>query len=104
CGSDIRDAVMQNAPISNQVEPSFPDTAVLYRIAQRFLSDAEEAQSRLFGDRRGNITIEKIDISAVLRGHPWTESLDCCDKTQMLEFGGMKLMRQPMDIRRNVLR
>ena len=95
---------MQNAPISYQLEPSFPDTAVLYRIPQRFLSDAEEAQSRLFSDRRGNITIEKIDVSAVLLGQLSTESLDCRDKTQVLEFGGMKLMRQPMDIRRNVLR
>jgi len=84
---------MQNAPISNQLEPSVPDTAVLYRIAQRFLSDAEEAQSRLFGDRRGNITIEKIDVSPVLLGQLSTESLDGCDQTQMLEFGGMKLMR-----------
>ena len=103
-GAGIRDTEMQSSPMSEQLELSVPHTAVLHRIAQCFLSDAKQAQCRLFGDRSGNIAVEKVDVSSVLLGQLPAESFDCRHETKMFQLGGVKLMRQTMDIRGNFLR
>ena len=95
---------MDRSPSSKQLDLPFPDAAVLYGVAQRFLSDAEQAQGGIFRDRLRDVPVHKIDLSSILLGKLTTQSLDCRNEPQVIELRRMQLMREKMYVRGNPLR
>src|SRR6476659_3055414 len=98
-GSRIGNAQMQCLLMPKELEPSFPDAAVLDGVAQCFLSNTEQAQGRFFGDGTGNIAMDKINLDPVLLGEFKAESLDRRDEAKMLELRGVEPVRQAMHVR-----
>src|SRR5262245_19614498 len=94
---------MQSSTVSEQLELAGSDTAVLHRVAQRFLRDPEQTEGGFFGDRVGDIAMNELDFASVLLRELSAQTLDGGNKTQVLELGGMKLMRQTMHVGGDVL-
>src|SRR5215472_1682983 len=73
-------------------------TTVLHCIVQSFLHNAEERKRHLAWQRVRYIFVHKLHRHiALLRNFP-TEAPDGCDQTEIVENGGMQLVRQRLNV------
>ena len=84
--ADVRNAEMDGCSITKKLEFRFPDSAVLHRVAEGFLSYTEQAQGGLLGECERDVPVNKVDLGFVLFRILPAESLDRGYQSQVVEL------------------
>ncbi len=78
--------------------------AVLYDVPERLLNDTIETKCNVLGQLPRDLVVCKLDVDPVLAGKLFAEDPDRRHEAEVIEDGGMQLMRQAMDVGRKLFR
>ena len=84
-------------------DSSVKRTAMLDYIPQGFLDNSKEAKRHFLWQQALAPLFLKCDLNLVVRSKFAAEAFHCGNQTQMIQLGRMKLIRHPVDLRRNLL-
>ena len=93
---------MNIVPCSPQDHVEMFDVAVFRRIVERLLENSEEAQRNVRGHMVWHIMSGKINVNALLLGELVAKGAHRRGDAQRFEFGGMQLVRQRLNIGRDL--
>src|SRR5215210_6138790 len=72
---------------------------MFHAVAQTFLSDAKDTQSYIFIKLDGESGLVKVHFELSSLSEISAETLHGCQQSEMIQFRGMKFVRQPMNLR-----